>query len=105
MPRSPTARSPEPKSATTSRADMPRRATAAGRADDEPPLTLPGSLARCLHEIGLGRRALPSGDGAKRHHFIAQLILREFIDSDLPGERLWQLDKRTGTCVATTTEG
>jgi hypothetical protein len=56
-----------------------------------------------LHDIGAGRTPMPTSD-AKRHHYIAQFILRQFVDPAQPRERLWQLDKMTGSVVPQTTE-
>ena len=61
--------------------------------------TLPGSLGQHLHDIGTGRRAWPAESSAKRHHYIAQFLLRGFLGCDLHGERLWQLDKLTGVVM------
>ena len=47
---------------------------------------------------------MPTSDG-KRHHYIAQFILRRFLDPSQPRPRLWQLDKSTGNIVPQTTEG
>jgi hypothetical protein len=66
--------------------------------------TLPGSLAQELHDIGSGRRSFPPESAAIRHHYIAQMLLREWVDDGLPGERLWQLDKASGAVVPQTTE-
>lgn len=65
--------------------------------------TLPGTLGQHLHDIGAGRRPMPTS-GAIRHHYIAQMLLREFLDPTQPRERLWQLDKYTGEIVPQTTE-
>ncbi len=61
--------------------------------------TLPGSLAQELHDIGSGRRSFPRESNAIRHHYIAQMLLREWIDDEQPGGRLWQLDKSNGEIV------
>jgi hypothetical protein len=63
-------------------------------------LEIPGTLAEALREM-VRRGQLPTSD-AKRHHFIPRFLLRSFRE---PGtQRLYQLDKTTGECLAVTPE-
>jgi hypothetical protein len=56
-----------------------------------------GSLAESLHEIGAGRRTMPTSN-AKRHHLVPRFLLARF--GEPPGARnakLHQLDTQTAT--------
>jgi hypothetical protein len=88
------------KNASTSRGGNP-----AARVPIPASPTLPGSLAQQLHDIGARRRPMPTDSSAIRHHYIAQMLLREFLDPTQPRDRLWQLDKTNGRIDPQTTEG
>lgn len=59
-----------------------------------PDISIPGPFADWLRALQRGEKEFPNCDG-ERHHYVPEFLLKRFRG---PGHKLFQLDKRDGTC-------
>jgi NAD-dependent dihydropyrimidine dehydrogenase PreA subunit len=60
-----------------------------------PELQIPGPFAEWVRSVASGERSIPNAEG-ERHHYTPQFVLKKFQG---PARKLFQLDKRDGSCV------
>jgi len=63
---------------------------------------VPGRFAECFREVARTREL--RGTEARKHHFVPQHLLKRFADPLSERVRVWQLDKRCGSCVPVATD-